>query len=223
MLHRLAVLSLALGLLEGETVDALLARMDRAAAAFRSLSAKVRRVAHTAVINENNIDVGSILVKRGKGSELRMLSEITEPDPKAVAYQGRKLEVFYPKIQTVQEFDVGKHRGLVEQFFLLGFGASRKELERDYSIRVLGVETVTGETATRVEFTPQSEQVLKHLKKAELWISETTSYPIQQKFYQSGGDYNLVTYTGVKINPELSDAALKLKLPKNVKREYPQK
>jgi len=48
-------------------------------------------------------------------------------------------------------------------------------------------------------------------------------YPIQQKFYQPAGDYMVFTYSGIKINPDLADSALKLHLPKNVKREYPQK
>jgi outer membrane lipoprotein-sorting protein len=33
----------------------------------------------------------------------------------------------------------------------------------------------------------------------------------------------LMTYSDMKINPDLPDTALKLHVPKNVKREYPQK
>ena len=55
-----------------------------------------------------------------------------------------------------------------------------------------------------------------------MWVAEN-GYPIQQKFYLPGGDYELATYSDMKINPDLPDSALKLHLPKNVKREYPQK
>lgn len=200
-----------------------LAKMDQAAAAFRSLSAKVKRMQHTAVINDNSTEAGSILMKRSKPGDLQLLSEITEPDTKAFAFQGRKVELYFPKIQTVQEFDVGKNRGLIEQLLLLGFGASRKDLERDYELKIGGPEMIGEQKTTRLELIPKAEAVLKHLKKVELWISEATGYPVRQKFYQSGGDYQLVTYTEMKINPTLPDGALKLKLPKNVKREYPQK
>lgn len=196
----------------------LLSKMDVAALQFKSMTAKVKRVAHTAVINEDNADSGAFSVKRSKGNELRMLSEVVEPDPKSVAYQGRKLEIYYPKIQTVQEFDVGKNK-VVEQFFLLGFGTPRKELERDYAIKLTGTETIGGQKTARLELTPKSAQMMQHIKKVELWISEVTGYPLQQKFHQSGGDYNLVSYTDTRINPDLPDAALKLKLPRNVKRE----
>jgi outer membrane lipoprotein-sorting protein len=56
-----------------------------------------------------------------------------------------------------------------------------------------------------------------------LWIPESEGYPIQQKFYLAGGDYKLVTYTNVKVNPPLTDGDLRLKVPKNAKRVSPQK
>lgn len=204
-------------------LNTVLARIDKAGASFRSMSAKVKRVSHTAVINEDNIDSGTMLVKRPKAHDLRMLIDVTEPDPRTVAFEGRKVEVYYPKIQTVQQFDVsGKNRVLADQFFLIGFGTSRADLEAAYTMRALGEETIGGEKADRLELIPKSKEVLQHLTKFELWIS-AAGYPIQQKFYFPGGDYQLATYSDVKINPEISESAMKLHLPKNVKREYPQK
>jgi len=203
-------------------LDAVLDRIDHAAITFHSMSAQVRRVSHTEVINEDNVDSGMMLLKRPRPRDMRMLVDLTEPDPKTVAFQGRKLEIYYPKIQTVQEFDVGKHRELLDQFFLLGFGTTRSELENAYQLRSLGSDSVAGKKAERIELVPKSKEVSQHLTKLELWISET-GYPVQQKFYMPGGDYMLVTYADVKINPELSESALKLHVPKNVKREYPQK
>jgi outer membrane lipoprotein-sorting protein len=200
-----------------------LARMDRAASAFKNMSANTRRVSHTAVINEDSIDSGAMWLKRSKPQEMRMLIELNEPDTKSVAFQGRKLEIYYPKIQTVQEYDVGKNRALLDQFLLLGFGTSGKELANAHGIKSLGPETVAGQKTTRLELIPKSKEVLQHLKKVELWISDASGYPVQQKFYQPAGDYMLVTYTNLKINIDLPDSALKLKLPKGVKREYPQK
>jgi outer membrane lipoprotein-sorting protein len=86
----------------------------------------------------------------------------------------------------------------------------------------LGPETLDGKPAERLELIPKSKAVLEHLKKFELWISDS-GYPIQQKFYLPGSDYMLMTYSYMKINPDLPDTALKLHVPKNVKREYPQK
>jgi len=203
-------------------LDAVLAHIDRAGAEFRSMSSNVRRVSHTAVVNEDSTDSGAMLLKRPKPHDIRMLVDLTQPDPKTVAFQGHKLEIYYPKINTVQEFDVGQQRALLDQFFLIGFGTSRADLEQAYKIGLLGPDPVDGQPAERLELIPKSKEVLQHLIKFELWISDK-GYPVQQKFYQPGGDFMLVTYSDMKINPPLSDSELKLHLPKNVKREYPQK
>jgi len=208
---------------EAAPLKEVLARMDATAAAFKGMTAKIRRVSHTAVINEDNIDSGAVTLRRAKPKEVQMLVELTEPEVKSLAFQGRKLEIYFPKILTVQEYDLGKSRALVEQFLLLGFGSTGKELAANYTITSLGEETVGGCKAHRLELIPKSAEALQHLKKVELWIAADGGYPSQQKFFLAGGDYTLVTYTDVKLNPPLSDGALRLKLPKGVKREQIQK
>jgi outer membrane lipoprotein-sorting protein len=204
-----------------ESLENVLERMDRAAASFKALSADVKSVQHTAVINEDNTDIGRMLLKRSK-HDMRMVVDLTQPDPKSIAIQGHKVEIFYPKRNAVEEYDIGERRELVNQFLLIGFGTSGKELSSAYNIRVLGSDTVAG-PATHLELVPKSPEVLKNLKKLELWIPESEGYPIQQKFYLAAGDYKLVTYTNVKVNPPLTDADLKLKVPKDAKRVFPQK
>jgi len=205
-----------------ESLENVLERMDRAASSFKALSADVKSVQHTAVIDEDNADIGRMLLKRSK-RDMHMLVELTQPDPKSIAIQGHKVEIYYPKRKTVEEYDIGERRELVNQFLLIGFGTSGKELSAAYHTKVLGRETVGGQASTHLELVPKSVEVLKNLKKLELWIPESEGYPIQQKFYLAGGDYKLVTYTNVKVNPSLSDGDLKLSVPKDVKREFPQK
>ncbi len=197
--------------------------MDQAAANFSGLSADIRRVAHTAVINEDNTDSGTILVKRSKARDVHMLLNFTQPDPKQAEIFDNKFQVYYPKIQTLQIYDLGKSRSLVDQYLLLGFGSSSKELATAYAITLSGPETVGSEKTTRIELIPKSQELLSHLTKVDLWISDGTGIAVQQKFEMPGGDYNLATYSNMKINPNLPDSSLKLNLPKGVKREYPQK
>jgi outer membrane lipoprotein-sorting protein len=205
-----------------DSLETVLARMDHAAPSFRSFSADLRSVAHTAVIDEDSVDTGTILVKRtNRGMDV--LIDLTAPDRKSVAIHGQKAEIYYPKMQTIDEYDISRYRELADQFLLIGFGTSGKELAAAYSIKVQGVDEIAGAEATRLELVPKSPEVLKNLKKLELWIPETGAYPVQQKFYLAAGDYKLAGYTNVKMNPPLSDSDLKLKTPKDVKRVFPQK
>jgi outer membrane lipoprotein-sorting protein len=202
------------------TLDEALARMDQNAASFKSMSAKVRQLSHTDVINEDNVSTGTVRMRRNK-KEAQVLVEFTTPDPKSVGLSGTKAELYYPKLQTVEEYDLGKNREMVEKFLALGFGGSGRELKADYSLRTLGEESVNEVKALRVELIPKSPPVARQFPKIELWISEANGYPVQQKLYQTGGDYMLVTYSDVKINPSLPDSAFKLNIPKGTKRVTP--
>jgi outer membrane lipoprotein-sorting protein len=161
-------------------------------------------------------------MKRSK-REAQVLVDFTAPDPKSMAVSGTKAEIYYPKLQTVEEYDLGKNRDMVEKFLAIGFGASGKDLQADYSLRELGEEAVNGEKTVRLELTPKSAKVAQQFPKIELWISESSGYPIQQKFHQTGGDFMLATYSDIKINPSLPDSAFKLNIPKGVKRVFPGK
>lgn len=183
-----------------DSVDDVLARMDRAAASFRTLTADVRYVQHTAVINEENIDTGTLRLKRAK-RDMQMLVNFNPPDEKTLAVHGQTAEVYNPKIKEVDEYDIGKNKAAVDQFLLVGFGTSGKDIAAAYQIKRIGSEAVSGTDATRLELTPKSPEVLKNMTKLELWIADGEAYPVQQKFYFPSGDYRLVTYTNVKVNP----------------------
>jgi outer membrane lipoprotein-sorting protein len=205
------------------SLEATLAHMDEAAAKFKALQADMQKIAHTAVINADSVDTGTIAVKRLKPYDIRVRIDFKDPNPRQVGIAGVKGAIYYPRINTVQEYDLGKSRSLVEQFVLLGFGSNSKDLKSAYSIGLGGPETVAGQKTTRLELIPKSQDVLALIKRVDLWISDTMGIAVQQKLYETGGDYLLATYTNIRLVPNLPDSAVKLDLPKSVKREYPQK
>jgi outer membrane lipoprotein-sorting protein len=205
----------------GATLEQVLATMDKAAPEFRDLSASLKRVDFTPVFKETEESLGFIRMKRAGPRDFRLLVEFKDPNPRTIAFEKGAAELYYPKIQTVQVYNLGKSSSLVDQFLLLGFGSSGAELKRSYSIRLLGEQQISGETTTRIELIPLAAKVLELLKKAELCIA-AAGYPLQQKIYTSSTEYTF-TYSDVKLNTNLPDNTLKLQLPKGVKREYPQK
>lgn len=201
-------------------LESTLAKMDQAATAFKDLTADLTRTHHTAVINEDTPDSGKILIKRIRPHELLMRFDIAEPDPRQIAVDSRRAEVYFPKSQTVQIYDIGKYKKLADLILLLGFGTTSKEMAASYTIRLGGEESANGQKITRLELTPKSDET--HLKRVDLWIAEATGLPVRQKLYWPGDDYDVATYSDVKTNVNLPDAALRLDLPKGVKREFPQ-
>ena len=209
--------------LGADTAAAVLARIDKQAAGFRKLTAKFKKVAYTAVLNEtSDEEEGAIWLMRSD-KEIQMRGEVTGQDAHSYGFRDRRGENYYPKMNTVQIYDLGKERGLIDQFLLLGFGSSGKEIEKNYRVKVTGNGVVGGAKTTILELTPVDKRVLESIVKVELWIPEEAGYPVQQKFWQPGGNYYQFTYSCVRINPPLPDSDFRLKLPANVKKEYPQK
>ncbi len=200
-----------------------LARVDQSAAAFKGMKAKLKRVSYTAVIKDTSEESGALAIKAGKPGEMQVRVDLTSPDEKTWVFRGRKAELFIPKINTVQEYDLGKQGRLVDQFLLLGFGSRSKELGKNYSLALGGDETVGGQKTTRLDLIPKSSDAREHLTKVEIWFPQNSGNPLQQKFYLTSGDYMLVSYRDLQLEPNLPDSAVRLNLPKGVKREYPQK
>lgn len=206
-----------------EAVDAVLARMDKESAGFRDLSAQLTKTTYTAVLNDTSRESGQVWMKRAGRREMVMRVEFTGTNPRAMGFQDSKGQIYYPKINTVQVYDLGKTRSLVDQFLLLGFGTSGKELAKNYAIKLVGQEAVAGRQCSRLQLTPKSEEIKKHVTEVGLWIPLDAGYPIQQRFLQPGGDFILFTYSDLRINPALPDSAFRLNVPKDAKVEYPQK
>ncbi len=205
-----------------QDADGVLARMDQEAAAFRDLTARITKVAYTAVLQETSQESGSVWMKRA-GGRVIMKVEITQPEARSVALEGTTAQIYYPKIRTVQIYELGKNRALIDQFSLLGFGTSRRDLERNYAIRLGGEETVEGRRTVRLVLTPRSAKVLERVRQVELWIPLDAGYPVRQRFLQPAGDYYLISYSDIRRNTGLPDSACRLNLPRDVRREYPQK
>jgi outer membrane lipoprotein-sorting protein len=206
----------------GGGLDDAFARLDKAAQQFKSVTADIKRNVHTAVINDDARDQGSIRVRHDKGHDTKMLIDFTGAEAKTVSLDGADVSVYYPKLNTVQIYDVGSKRNLVDQFLLLGFGASSSQLKDNYNITYAGMEMIGSDNTWHLQLVPKSADALKNLKRAELWISPNSGLPMQQKFTTSGtGDFTLVTYSNMKPNAPVSDKDLKLSYPKGVKVEHP--
>jgi outer membrane lipoprotein-sorting protein len=220
----LALLSAALPptFLRAESLTDVLARMDQAAADFRSLTAKMKRLQYTAVLSESTEMEGVVRLRRDKAG-ITGIVEFQKPDPRTVFIKGKTVQIFYPKANSVEEYDTSKYVSNIDQFLLLGFGTTSAELRKSYDIKSGAVETVAGVRATRLELTARSADLKKLVTKIELWFPEGQANPIQEKVTEPSNNYELVNYADIIVNPSLPDSAYQLKLPSGVKKIYPQK
>jgi len=205
----------------------LLQRLDNAANHFQSMSATVTYLTHTDVIDENTTETGELLMKKVAPGEVQGLINFTAPNQRSVTFEKRNVQIYYPKIKTLQVYDLEEHGEQLDKFLMIGFGTSGTELARDYTMTVTETEAakgMLGVQAIHIELIPKSGEARRYVKKLELWIPEHGDpYPLREKITEPSGDSRTMTYSNRTINPPLQPDALKLKLPPGVKTEHPGK
>ena len=134
-----------------------LKQLDQEAPSFHSLTADMERTKVTVVVNDKSTESGKIFVRRDD----KMRIEFNPPDEKTILRSGNELFMYNPKIKQVEEYDLGKHRALVDQFLLLGFGTSGTELQKGYLVTMLGEEEMDKRQVVKLELTPKSDDARK--------------------------------------------------------------
>jgi outer membrane lipoprotein-sorting protein len=206
----------------GDTLQQVLARMDRAASDFKAMTAQVTHIDHTDILNDETKESGTVTMKKVQPGEMQGRVDFTVPDRKTITFEKRRIQEYLPKINTLQVFDLDKHGEQLDRFLMIGFGTSGTELAKDYDVSVLGTENIKGQSAIRLQLIPRAAEARQYVQKIELWIPEQGDpYPLREKIFEPSRDYRLVTYDGLNINPPLQPDALQLKPPPGVKIEHP--
>jgi outer membrane lipoprotein-sorting protein len=187
----------------------ILARMNDTSKRLKTLSADLEYTKVTVVVNDKSTETGQLYY--GNGKPPQVLIDFKNPEPKTILLKKNKAEIYLPNINEIQEFNLGQHREVVQQFLLLGFGSDVSELRKSYDVKLTGEEDIGGDTTAVLELTPRNQSVAAQLSKVQLWISEESWLPVQQKFTEAGGDYLLTRYTAVKVNRELPPSQFEIK------------
>jgi outer membrane lipoprotein-sorting protein len=200
------------------TTDSVLALMDKSADDFRSLTADLEQIKYTDVVKDTSTESGQIFVRRDQ----KMRIEYNKPDQRIILRTGDSLFIYTPKIKRVEEYNLGKHRDVVDQYMRLGFGTKSQNLRKSYDIKLTGEEEIENHKSFLLEFTPKSEDVRRQIAKIQMWIDQSSWLPVQQKFFLAGGaDYFLVKYSSMMKNLRIPDAKFKPDWPKDATRVKP--
>ncbi len=200
------------------TIEFVLSMMDHAAQDFKSLTAAIEHVKYTAVVKDTSSETGEIFVRK----DAKMRIDFQSPDPRTILRNGDNLYIYTPKINRVEEYNIGKNRAMADQYLALGFGTRTDNLKKNYQISLVGEEELDGHKAALIELIPHSDEIKKQITKIQMWVDESSWLPVQQKFIEAGtGDYLLSHYTKVMKNLKLGDGKFKPDWPKGTKAEKP--
>lgn len=201
-------------------LDAVLKKMDAAAANFRTTQADFEWDRYEKVIDEvDDVQSGTIYYRRA-GKDIEMMAVIKKegsspdqmkPEPKFVLFREGKIRMYQPKPDQVTVYDLGKNSSEFESYLVLGFGGSGQDLVKAFEVMYLGPETIDGVATAKLQLVPKSERVRNSFKQILLWIDLERGISVQQQFFEPQGDYRLAKYSSIRMKEKLADDIFKLK------------
>lgn len=202
-------------------LEAVLTQMDAASGAFRTAQADFVWDQFQMVVDETDTQKGSIYFRR-HGKDTDMAANVKEPEPKNILFADGKLRLYQPRIDQVTEYNVGKNRGELESFLVLGFGGRGHDLLRSFSVKLLRREPVDGVNTAVLELVPTTAKVRNMFERMLLWIDPVRGVSLKQQFFEPSGDHRLAHYINIKLNQKVDDDAFKLKTTGSTKVVSPQ-
>jgi outer membrane lipoprotein-sorting protein len=149
--------------------------------------------------------------------------QLNPPDARTILRNGDSFYIYTPGLKRVEEYNLGKNRDLADEFLLLGFGTSGKQLQKGFEIKYAGEDKVGDKNDAELELTPRSPDVSKQFSKIQIWLDESTWLADQQQLTETGsGDYLIVRYTKMVRNPNIGESQFKPHWPKGTERVKPQ-
>jgi outer membrane lipoprotein-sorting protein len=199
---------------QSESLALVLAQLDAAAAKFLSAQADFSWDQFTAVVQESDVQTGTIYFERKK-AVTRMTAELKldngKPAPRTVLYDDGQVELYEPTIKQLTKMKAGANRGQWESFLTLGFGGSGTDLVTNWKVSLQGTEKIDGVSVAKLDLVPKEQKVLDMFTHVTIWVDPARSVSYKQIFYQPSGDKRTATYSNIRYNVALPASVFQIK------------
>lgn len=201
-----------------DDLQTVLRKLDKASENFHTTSADFEfDTVTTLPIYDKDVQKGVVYYKRDLHNS-QMAAHIEQINgravPKVVVSSGGTIKLYEKKINQVT---ILTKFSQYQSWFMLGFGASGKELEEKWNIKYLGAEKIDGITTDKLEMTAKDPVVRKNIQKLTLWMDSERGVSVQQLFDQGQGQTRTCRYTNIKMNQKLPSDAFTFKTDKQTR------
>jgi outer membrane lipoprotein-sorting protein len=202
----------AAGAAPADDLNRVLRQLDATAANFHSTAADFEfDSVETDPVYDKEVQKGTVYYERN-GSGFRMAAHINEingkPVPKTYTYAGGVFKLYEKLTNQVTTFS---KLSQYESWFMLGFGASGKDLEQKWEINYLGSETLDGIKTEKLEMVAKDPQIRKNIRKVTIWVDPSRGISLKQVFDESASNYRVAVYFNIKLNQPLPGDAFTIK------------
>lgn len=197
-------------------LKATLARLDAAATKFHSTTADFEFTSvQTDPVPDKDVQTGVVYYQR-TGSNFQMglhINEVNgEKTPKiVVCCQNGTMRLFEERLNHVTVLNKFSQ---YQSWFMMGFGASGKELAEKFDITDDGSETVDSVKTEKLEMIPKDENVRRNVAKITLWMDLDRGVSLKQLFNEDSSHYLVCTYSKIEMNKGVPKDAFTFKTNK---------
>lgn len=196
----LAVMSAATAIAQGN--PQILNQLDSASSKFHAAQANVQYDNYTRVVNDHEIENGSIYIEReasGESMGAVFFDNGSKTPSKVVNYGGGTLQLYTPGTKQVDIFKAGANQAKYESFLTLGFGGSGKDLQKEWTITDQGPETIDGTKTEKLDLVSKEQSVKNMFSHVTIWVDPVRGVSLKQIFFQPNGDSRTAIYTNVRL------------------------
>lgn len=196
------------------TLPNVLDHLTAAAPHIHSVEAAAAVVDYTALVDEADHSAGKLYFERSQHGP-RYVLDLTQPQAtaKKLLYTDHTAYVYTPSAKQVMKYPLGNDPQAVNQYLLLGMGATGADLTRAFTVTLDGLTQLNGQDTVELTLTPRSNKLKSKLTRLDIWYNPRTWIGVQQKISQPGGDYHLLTLSHLDLNSPLSDALFSPSFP----------
>ncbi|TAN22274.1 MAG: outer membrane lipoprotein carrier protein LolA [Acidobacteria bacterium] len=194
------------------TLPQVLDHLTAAAPKIHSLQAAAAVVDYTALVDEADHSSGKLYFE---AHGPRYVLDLIQPraTAKKLLYVDHTAYVYTPSAKQVMKYPLGKNPAGIDQYLLLGMGATGADLTRAFTVTLDGPVQLKGKVTVELTLTPRSDKLKSKITRLDIWYNPRTWIGVQQKIWQPGGDYHLLTLSAIKLNPKLSDPLFSTSFP----------
>jgi outer membrane lipoprotein-sorting protein len=198
-------------------LEKVMSQLNAAAAKFESAEADFTWDQFQAVVQDHDLQTGTIYYERKKGGSTRVAAYLKEdngkPAPKTVVFDGGDANFYEPGIKQLTVIRAGANKSQWESFLTLGFGGSATELKVNWKVSLLGMESMDGVQVAKLDLVPVQQSVANMFTHVTIWVDPAKGLSHKQIFYQPSGDLRTATYTNIRYNLPIAADVFQLKLP----------
>jgi outer membrane lipoprotein-sorting protein len=200
-----------------QTVDSVLAQMEKSNANYPYIQAKIETKTYTAFVSSfDDPKIGKVWISRTGNAPRQIRIDYDKPVKEQLLIDKGKFTKYAPTTKMATVFNFNKEDQPEGECILLGLCQSSARIKQNYTISISNPETIAGVKTTVVELVPKEGKRAANIKSIRLWLDSAKGYPIQSRVYTPNGNYRNSTFTEISISAKpFSASQFDLKIPKD--------